>query len=140
MKNVEPKRFQTKKPEEIAFSGSPLLENPGKKEGSVRPSVRTSERPDEHKPTEEIKKPEVKSEGPNIYTIEVPQQRRKIRHPFDIYEDQLEALKKIQVAEHEEAGRKERPLGDMAREALDDFIKGKVKKQGNIEILYEQGK
>ena len=134
MKNVEPKRFQTKKPEEIAFSGSPLLENPGKKEGSVRPSVRTSERPDEHK------KPEAKSEGPNTYTIEVPHQRRKIRHPFDIYEDQLEALKKIQVAEHEEAGSKERPLGDMAREALDDFIKGKVKKSANIEILYEQDK
>lgn len=139
MKNVEPKRFQAKKPEEISFAGAPLLDNPGKKEGSVRPSVRTSERPDEHKP-EEARKPEVKSEGPNIYTIEVPQQRRKIRHPFDIFEDQLEALKKIQVAEHDEAGSKERPLGDMAREALDDFIKGKAKKQANIEILYEQDK
>lgn len=111
------------------------MDNPGKKEGSVRPSVRTSERPDENKPA-----PVAKNEGPNTYTIEIPQQRRKIRHPFDIFEDQLEALKKIQVAEHEEAGSKERPLGDMAREALDDFIKGKAKKQANIEILYEKDK
>lgn len=138
MKNVDPKRFQAKKPEEISFNGAPLSENPQKKEGSVRTDVRTSVRSDEKRP-----QPAPESEAaalPNVYTIEVPAQRRKIRHPFDIHEDQLEALKKIQIAEREEAGGKERTLGDMAREALDDFIEGKARKLANIEISYEKDK
>ena len=141
MKNVEPQRFQAKKPEEISFSGSPLPDNPQKKEGSARPDGRTSGRPDAHKPVQALKKPEAQKEGANVYAIEVPEQRRKIRHPFDIYEDQLEALKKIQIARRENTGSKEAPaLGEMAREALEDFIKAEAKQSPNIKIFYEKDK
>ena len=138
MKNVDPKRFQAKKPEEISFSGAPLPENTGRKEGNVRTDERTSGRPDGHKPTPGSKQPE--PEAANVYMIEIPEQRRKIRHPFDIHEDQLDGLKKIQIARRESSGGKEPALGEMAREALDDFIKAEAKKSENIKIFYEKDK
>jgi hypothetical protein len=141
MKTVEPQRFQNKKPEEIGFKGSPLAENPIPAKEGIRPSERPSVRTDIIKPITAAAKSETKNEAANTYLIEVPEQRRKIRHPFDIYEDQLEALKKIQIAEREKDGSKETPtLGDMAREALDDFIKAKAKRSTNIQIFYEKDK
>lgn len=49
--------------------------------------------------------------------------KRKIkkRHPFDIYEDQIEALKKLSIQEQMQGG-----IGSqsaMVREALDDYLK-----------------
>ena len=141
MRPVEPQRFQAKKPEKISFIGAPLPENPPRKEGSVRSDVRTSGRTDEHKQAQAPKKPEAQEGVANIYSIEVPEQRRKIRHPFDIYEDQLEALKKIQIARRENAGLKEAPaLGEMVRESLDNFIKAEVRQSPNIKIFYEKDK
>jgi hypothetical protein len=51
-----------------------------------------------------------------------PTPRRKIkqRHPFDIYEDQLETLKKLSLEERMQGG-----IGSMSamvREALDNYI------------------
>lgn len=51
-----------------------------------------------------------------------PTQRRKIkqRHPFDIYEDQLEELKKLSLEERMQGG-----IGSMSamvREAIDTFV------------------
>ncbi len=64
--------------------------------------------------------------------------RRKTRHPFDIYEDQLEALKKMQMAMREQTGSRGVPtLGDMAREALDSHIQEKVKRSSNIQLVNE---
>ncbi len=139
MKKVETERFQTKKPEEISFRGAPLPENPPRKVEVVRTSVRTSVRPSEIKVENTDPQGEI-SEETNKYSIEVPAQRRKIRHPFDIYEDQLDALKKIQIAERESSGGKERTLGDMAREALDYFIEGEAERSENIKISREQEK
>ena len=142
MKTVEPQRFQNKKPEEIGFKGTPLRDNPSPKREDPRTNVRTSVRTDEQQTTPTLPQPQAKDETSNTYSIEVPEQRRKIRHPFDIFEDQLEAMKKIQIAERDEksGGKDASTLGDMAREALDDFIKTKAKRSANIHIFYEQDK
>jgi hypothetical protein len=141
MKNVETNRFQQKNPEEISFKGASLTEKPPKIEAKERTSERTDVRTPERTnvPKKEIQI--VESEAVNVYTIEVPKERRKIRHPFDIFEDQLEGLKKIQMAKRETGGAKEvLTLGDMAREALDDFIHSKTKRSANIKLMFEQDK
>lgn len=54
-----------------------------------------------------------------------PRRKIKQRHPFDIYEDQLEELKKLSVEDRMKGG-----IGSMSamvREALDTFI---AKKRG----------
>jgi hypothetical protein len=116
MKNVDETRFQKKKPESIAFQGktlpvsAPLPQAPASS-GAVRPNGRT----DEHSPTASADLP--------AYVVRIPVDRRKTRHPFDIFEDQLEGLRKIQLAERENSKpRKGKTLGEMAQEALDRFI------------------
>jgi hypothetical protein len=54
-------------------------------------------------------------------SIEATLQRTKVRHTFDIFKDQLAALRKIQL-EREELFGKRYLLGDLAQEALDLFI------------------
>jgi hypothetical protein len=49
-------------------------------------------------------------------------ERIKIRHTFDIFQDQLQALSEIQTARFRQTGRKPR-IGDLAQEALDAYIK-----------------
>ncbi len=59
--------------------------------------------------------------------LPVPPTRRKIkqRHPFDIYEDQLEELRKLSVEDRMSGG--VGSMSAMVREALDTFI---TKKRG----------
>jgi hypothetical protein len=54
-------------------------------------------------------------------SIEATLPRTKVRHTFDIFKDQLAALRKIQV-EREALVGKRSLLGDLAQEALDLFI------------------
>jgi hypothetical protein len=61
------------------------------------------------------------NEVPMERRIEVTLQRTKVRHTFDIFKDQLAALRKIQL-EREELFGKRSLLGDLAQEALDMFI------------------
>lgn len=61
------------------------------------------------------------NERPVERSIEVTLQRTKVRHTFDIFKDQLSALRKIQL-EREELFGKHYLLGDLAQEALDLFI------------------
>jgi hypothetical protein len=71
--------------------------------------------------------------------VVIPKNRRKIRHPFDIYEDQLEVLKRLQLAAQDEAGSKAVPtLGDMARQALDQYLPKEVQRSGKINLIWEQ--
>jgi hypothetical protein len=70
--------------------------------------------------------------------VRIPAERRKTRHPFDIFEDQLEGLRKIQLAERESSRpRRGKTLGEMAQEALDRFIAEKAKKLPNVAIRHE---
>ena len=54
----------------------------------------------------------------------VKRQRRKIRHSFDIYQDQLVSLQVLQLEAFKQ-GRKKPRLGDMVQKALDLYIRKK---------------
>lgn len=72
------------------------------------------------------------------YVITIPPARRKTRQSFDIFEDQYDALKKLQLAEADQAEHQHsRKMGDMVQEALDAFIREKAKKLGTMSIRQE---
>ena len=66
-------------------------------------------------------------------------QRTKIRHTFDIFADQIQALHQLQL-EYIQAGGLKPKLGDMIQEALDDFLtkKGIRKKEQKTERSNER--
>ncbi len=118
MKEIKERRFQKKKPEDIGFAAPLMAER-----SDERPSVRPKEPP----LTADATTP--------AYIITIPATRRKIRHAFDIYEDHLDALKKIQMAERDISGKRSgKTLGDIAQEALDDWVRKQSKHLDNIEI------
>ena len=144
MKKLKTSRFTTKLPEEISFQGTAISENPKTKKRSkpVRKrqkskSVRTNVRKVERTNERSVVRSTDRSDGKAIflYKIEVPAQRRKVRHSFDIFEDQMSALENLQlaIAEHE---RKKPALGDMVQEAIDLYTKQKTKKLKNIELIF----
>ena len=150
MKKVNTQRFQEKKPENISFQASPLLEKPTTTVKNTpvqtekeRPSEPSSERTNErtvnkNKPVATEKADSGDVASGNFYTIEIPADRAKIRHSFDIFEDQKNALEKLQMA-LKDSGQKKKPvLGDMAQEAFDLYIKEKSKKLNNLKIIREQ--
>jgi hypothetical protein len=57
----------------------------------------------------------------NVRTYERTGERVRIRHSFDIYQDQLIALADIQIAAFRLTGRKP-PIGELVQEALDEYI------------------
>jgi hypothetical protein len=61
------------------------------------------------------------NETPVERRVEASLQRTKVRHTFDIFKDQLAALRKIQF-ERAERFDKRYLLGDLVQEALDMFI------------------
>jgi hypothetical protein len=65
----------------------------------------------------------------------VPAERRKVRHSFDIFEDQMSALENLQLAIANQEGTKP-PLGDMVQEAIDLYTKQKTKKFNNVELIF----
>ena len=56
---------------------------------------------------------------------ETPRRKIKTRHPFDIYEDQLEELRKLSMEDRMQGGMGS--MSAMVREAIDTFI---AKKRG----------
>ena len=71
----------------------------------------------------------------NSYVVVVPNNRRKVRHSFDVFEDQKMALYKTQLA-LQDSGHKKRPvLGEMVQEAIDFYIKKKSEELDNLEIV-----
>lgn len=136
MKNVNPQRFGRIKPEEIAFNGSPLPDTPPVMEPPAR-NERTNER-SEKRPERRQAKPVIEQPAAGSYVIEVPVERAKTRHSFDIFEDQKAALSKIQLAAVDAGHKKKQPLGDMLQEAIDDYITKKVGEMPNIKLVREQ--
>jgi hypothetical protein len=64
--------------------------------------------------------------APSIRTgTESPRRKIKPRHPFDIYEDQLEELRQLSLEDRMQGGFGS--MSAMVREALDDYI---AKKRG----------
>ena len=121
MKEVKPDRFK-RRPEDIAFEGDTIPDSPseGMQRSDERPAVRT---PSESTPA-------------SVYTVMIPGRRRKIRHAFDIYEDQLDALKKLQIASQDEPDSERAPtLGEMTRRALDAYISAQAKKTPTVRLI-----
>jgi hypothetical protein len=133
MKDINENRFQKKTPESIAFQGATLPDTPPPLPLHEPEHLeRTNGRTDASHP------PSPHAEAPS-YIIRIPPERRKTRHPFDIYEDQLDALRKIQLAEREEARQKSgKTLGEMAQEALDRFIADKTKRLPSMRLIREE--
>lgn len=137
MKTINTQRFKKSAPEDISFQGSPILDNPPKPVKNLK-SVRTDEHPNERTDTPiELSDEKEASLIDNIgvYSLEIPQERRKIRHSFDIFEDQKTSLEKIQLAIKEANNIKKPALGDLVQEAIDRYIKLKSKELGNIKII-----
>ncbi len=63
----------------------------------------------------------LQNEVTNVGRNERTFQRRKIRHTFDIYDDQLLSLKEIAIERQKVFGERVL-LGDLVQEALDTFI------------------
>lgn len=158
MKAIKINRFTNKKPEEISFTGSPILDNPLKSEETpkineeqpmqtfISPNERTSERTNVRTETKkDIKVNERTNERSDekidtdnsAYAITIPQNRRKIRHSFDIFEDQKNTLEKLQLAIAGKTNNKKPSLGDLIQEAIDLFAKQKSKELKNISIKKE---
>ena len=124
MKKVDPSRF--KKPEEIAFEAEPIVNR--QNVPAIKPTV---------VPPQAGERTPVRTQ-PTIHRISIPQKRVRIRHAFEIYEDQLDALKKIQTAHRDIHGNAGTPsLSDMVREAFDADIKERVKGMKNVAISHE---
>lgn len=132
MKEIDEARFQKRKKDDINFNAPPIVESPPEQDekppiikgfsGQRRPSVRTNVRAEQ-------------GSAGDTYVITIPEERRKIRHAFDICEDQLDSLKKIQMAERGERGAKaSQKLGEMVQEAIDALIREKARKLHNVSI------
>lgn len=129
MKQVNPSRF--KKEEEIDFQAEPIVSVAD--QSQKPPLVKQQASP----PPKATERTPVRTQ-PIVYRVLVPQKRVRIRHAFDIYEDELDALKKIQSAHRDTHGNAGTPsLSDMAREAFDALIKERVKGMKNIDIAHE---
>lgn len=140
MKDVKPNRFQKLKPEEIAFKGAPISENPpilSQNQGNERSSERTNERTKQSTNVRPKKEPREISAG-DSYTIEIPVERKKTRHSFDIFEDQKTALSKIQMAAVDAGDKKKPVLGEMIQEAIDDYIAQKARRSPNLKVVREE--
>jgi hypothetical protein len=68
----------------------------------------------------------------NEPTVKRTFQRRKVRHTFDIYDDQLFSLKEIALARQKLLGERVL-LGELVQEALDAFISKERTKEGENE-------
>jgi hypothetical protein len=126
MKDVNESRFGKKQPEIMAFKAE-ALEIP-------LPSTQHEDKNTDDTPVPQLPEQPV---APPRYRIEIPPERRKIRHTFDIFEDQLEALKWLQVAEREQGTKTPPKLGEMVQLAIDSYIKEKTRKLSNIEVIKE---
>lgn len=77
-----------------------------------------TETPTQHKNDGRNDRP---TESPDDRSIDHPADRIKVRHSFDVYQDQLLQLSQLQMALYEATGKKP-ALGDLAQKALDTFL------------------
>lgn len=114
MKKPDPARFmgrQKSKVDDLEMKGFSNTSSISPENDQKTSQVETNRRTEERKV--------VRS---NERTTEYEKDRVKIRHTFDIYDDQLGMLHQIQL-EAVQAGGKKPKLGDMVQEALSDYFK-----------------
>ncbi len=130
MKEIKINRFLRRKPENISFAGTPIPEpiesqQPVKRNDSdsEQENVRSDVRPSERQSLTDQ------------FTVFIPQARKKIRHSFDIYEDQKIALDKLQLAIMFDLEGKKPSLGEIVQEAIDLYIKQRSKRIPGFKII-----
>ena len=123
MKKPDPARFMGKRKPK-----ADTLEMKGFSKPQSNQSIPIVENKSKEKKTYE-------STGVRVYdrsserTDEREEKRVKTRHAFDIFEDQLLSLHRLQL-ESVQAGKKKPKLGDMVQKALDDYLDGRENKKG----------
>lgn len=127
MKEIKESRFTSKKPEDIAFKGEPITDPPTS-------SVRADKRSDGRSTRQPTSAHDATADTPMVYVITTPHKRRKTRHPFDIFEDQVTALKKIQMAASELPDTTPKTLGELAQQALDLLIEHYATTMPNVTL------
>lgn len=139
MKKVDTKRFQSKKPEKISFQADSFeKKSPTPKTKPVKAIEKKPKRTHEPTSVQTNERPNEQTNERSVYLIEIPIKRRKIRNSFDIFEDQMAALNKIQLAAMDSGDKKKPALGNIIQTALDNHIKEKVVQEENLKIIYEQ--
>lgn len=140
MKKVDTQRFLRRKPESVSFQGTPISNRPNAEEPATKQAPEAIVRPNEQpnvRPTVETTNQE--NAQSNHYVISVPHLRKKIRHSFDIFEDQKSALDKLQIAIAESHGNKKPAFGEMVQEAIDRYIREQVSRLKNAKMFTEKG-
>ena len=127
-------RSKPKTPEEIDFQGQDIPEyaSPPTNEPDSPSSERTNVRP-----TGRTNDP---SDIPHVYPATIPGERRKVRHAFDIFEDQLVNLRKLQgvaTVVDDAPYKAASTLGDMVRKALDEYLEQEIQRSSNLELVLE---
>jgi hypothetical protein len=84
---------------------------------SKRTNVRKNKRSNERKNKRTTEQMTVR---PNGQTVKRTNVRKKIRHAFDIFEDQLFSLKEVQLSRQKKGAKYN--LGNLVQEALDMFL------------------
>ena len=132
MRKPDPSRFtgrQKRKPEELTMKGFSAASSEAAQAGHDVKQGPPSSPPPEN--TTKIEAPagqqKVRTnvptyERPNERTSVRKKERVKIRHAFDIFEDQLRELQLLQL-EAVRSSKKKPNLGDMVQEAIDLFLK-----------------
>jgi hypothetical protein len=134
MREIKEDRF--KKKEDIEFHPVAIPEPPVLSTGGIPPVIKNGATAPPFERTNE--RANSTPFGTTAYKITIPKQRRKTRQSFDIFEDQYDALKKLQLAKGELTQSKtSRKLGELVQEALDRFIRDKTERLGNITVVRE---
>jgi hypothetical protein len=104
---------------ESPLASSPFFEKPS----TPPPQARILEKQDQKRTNvlSDVRTDERSNERTNVRTSSKPK-RQKIRHAFDIYQDQLLALQ-IRQLEAVQRGKRKPKLGKMVQDAIDLYLK-----------------
>ena len=116
-----------------------MAESHGEVPPAPSPAKKTStnDRPHERTPARANVRTSVPAEVEEIYAIVIPNRREKFRTAFDIFRDQKAALDKPQLATVD-AGAERPSLGEMVQDAIDAYIKRRVKELTNTRLKHER--
>jgi hypothetical protein len=74
-------------------------------------------------------RPAVRPAAPSVVEVTVrPVRRKKLRHPFDLYEDQVDRLRDLAHADRKAGG--DGSMSRMVREAIDRYLEEQASPKG----------
>jgi len=105
------------------FFPSKVVNNPSTKPDEERRASSESTERKEVSPTPIEPSKEPQPYAPYVRTPRTGTKRLIIRHPFELYQDQVEALRQLSVEERKEGGTGS--MSRMVRDAIDEYLKEK---------------